>query len=259
MIDLKTIVGPRKKPIEFREIVPTKIQSDDLARIYLRIVRVWRDSAAVILAGYNPTGAYVGDTVTEVDTQIIAAEARANAILLSLTFELDNWTRRFSSWHRRKFSANINAGTGIQVEQFLTSGAIADELKLSLAWNTDLITSVSADMKRRIANIVWSGWKTNVPRAEIARQINKAVGIEQRRALRIAVDQTTKLSADLDRARMLEMGITDWVWVHSRKAHPRLEHIERNGKEYNWVTNRPNDIPGQLPFCGCKARPLMKW
>lgn len=259
MIPLKEATGPLKKPVELREIVPTKVQSDELARIYLRVVRAWRDSAASILDQYDPSIGYVGDSVDTIEAEIAATQARVNAIILSLTFEIDNWTRRFSSWHSRKWGAAVKSGTGVSIEQFLSSSAIAEELKISLAWNVDLITNVNQSMKQRIANIVWAGWKGNVPRSEIARQINKAVGIERKRALRIAVDQTTKLAGDLDRARMLEAGITDWVWVHSKKAHPRMEHVARNGKEYNWITNRPPDVPGELPFCGCKARALLKW
>lgn len=259
MIPLKEATGPLKKEVLLREIVPTKVQSDELARLYLRVVRSWRDSAASILAGYNPTLGLVADTVSEVEAEIAAAEARANAIILALQYPVSDWAQRFSSWHSRRFSANVAAGTGVKIDQFLSSQAIAEELRLSLAWNIDLITNVSQSMKQRIANIVWAGWKANLPRAEIARQINRAVGIERKRSLRIAVDQTTKLAGDLDRARMLEAGITDWVWVHSRKAHPREDHVARNGKEYNWISNRPPDVPGELPFCGCKARPLLKW
>lgn len=259
MIDLKEIVAPRKKPIEFRDIEVTKAMSDDLARIYLRIIRVWRDGVDGIMAGYSPSPDFVRDTVDETEAAIVAVEAQANALIASLTFEVSEWTRRLSSWHRKKFATNIQTGTGVNVDQFLRSSAIQNELRISLAWNVDLITNVSADMKRRIADIIWSGWRANEPRREIGKRLNDAFGIERRRALRIAVDQTTKLSADLDRARMLEMGITDWTWIHSRKAHPRLDHVARNGKEYNWITNRPPDVPGQLPFCGCKARPLLKW
>ena len=240
-------------------MTPTKAQSDDLARIYLQVVRLWRDAAADIMAGYDPSPDFIRDTVDEAQAAILAAEARANALIVALSLELDNWTRRFSSWHRNKFASNVQAGTGVSVAQFMSNSAIQNELKVSLAWNVDLITNVSADMKRRIADIVWSGWRANEPRREIAKRINEAVGIERRRALRISVDQVSKLSGDLDRARMLEMGITDWVWVHSRKKHPRLEHVERNGREYNWITNLPPDLPSEKPFCGCKSRPLLKW
>lgn len=259
MIPLKEATGPLKKPIELREVNPTKAQSDDLARIYLQVVRLWRDAADTIMQGYAPSPDFIRDTVDEVEAAIVATEARANALIVSLSLELENWTRRFSSWHRKKFAQNVKTGTGVSVIEFMSNSAIQNEMKISLAWNIDLISNVSADMKRRIADIVWSGWRANEPRREIAKRINEAVGIERRRALRISVDQTTKLSADLDRARMLEMGITDWVWIHSRKAHPRLDHVARNGKEYNWITNRPPDVPGELPYCGCKARPLLKW
>lgn len=249
---------PRVSEITLKEIVPTKTQSDELARIYLAVVRAWRDAAERILDGYDPP-ALTTDSIPEVEAGLASGQAQATAVIATLNAPLDNWAARMAQWHARKWATNVLAGTGVNISQFLTNAAIADELRAALAWNAGLIRNVSDSTRDRIANIVWAGWKNRTPRKEVAKAINEAVGIERRRALRIAVDQTTKLSADLDRSRMLEAGLEDWVWVHSGKAHPREDHVARNGKEYNWITNRPADLPGELPFCGCKARGILKW
>lgn len=261
MIPLKEVARqnrPRVSQIELREIVPTKSQSDDLARIYLQIVRHWRDVGARVVAEYDPPALTV-DSAPEIEDTLTSGTATANAVILTLTAETDNWVRRLAAWHTRRWAANVRAGTGVSIDQFLTNAAILDDMQASLRWNVSLIRNVSDSTRDRIANIVWAGWKNRTPRRDIARAINEAVGIERRRALRIATDQTTKLSGDLDRGRMLEAGIEDWTWVHSRKLHPRMDHVARNGLEYNWITNRPADLPGELPYCGCKARALMKW
>lgn len=249
---------PRATEIVLREIVPTKSQSDELARVYMSVVRVWRDASERILAAYNPP-ALTTDTVPEVEAGLAAGQTAANAVIVTLTSEFQGWAARLAQWHARKWAANVATGTGVNISQFLTNAAIADDLAASLAWNVSLVRNVSDTTRDKIANIVWAGWKNRTPRREVARLINEAVGIERRRALRIAVDQTTKLAADLDRSRMLEAGLEDWVWVHSGKVHYRPEHLARNGKEYNWITNRPADLPGELPFCGCKARGVLKW
>lgn len=249
---------PRVSQIELREIAPTKSQSDDLARIYLKIVRHWRDVAQRVVSEYDPPALTV-DSVPEIEDTLTSGTATANAVILTLTAETDNWIRRLAAWHTRRWAANVRAGTGVSIDQFLTNAAILEDMQASLRWNVSLIRSVSDSTRDRIANIVWAGWKSRTPRREIARQISAAVGIERRRALRIAVDQTIKLAGDLDRGRMLEAGIEDWTWRHSGKLHFRPEHKARDGLEYNWITNRPADLPGELPYCGCKARALLKW
>lgn len=260
MIDLKEIVAPRKRPIEFREIVPTKTQADELAAIYLRVVRLWRDAGARIVAAYDPPPiTTTNDGVTEIEAELAATSTTVNAVIVSLTADVDGWINRLARWHTRRWADRVKTGTGVTIDMFLTTRAIEAELKASLAWNTSLIRNVSDQVRDRISNIVWAGWRAGTPRREIAKQINEAVGLGRKRSMRVAVDQTTKLAADLDRARMLESGIQDWVWVHSRKTHPRMDHVRRNGNEYNWITNRPPDLPGQLPFCGCKARAILKW
>ena len=154
MIPLKEATGPLKKPVELREVEPTKAQSDDLARIYLQVVRLWRDAADTIMQGYESSPDFIRDTVDEVEAAIVATEARANALIVALSLDLDNWTRRFSSWNRKKFAQNVKTGTGVSVIEFMSNSAIQNEMKISLAWNIDLISNVSADMKRRIADIV---------------------------------------------------------------------------------------------------------
>lgn len=260
MIDLKSAVGPRKGSIEFPAIEATKTQSDALARIYLRVIRLWRDHAARILERYDPPNPnVVRDSVDEVDAQIAAATAEANAVIVALSYEVDNWVRLLTRWHRDKWARNVKSRTGITIDQFLTNDAVLGEMRASLKWNVALIRNISDQARDRIANIVWAGWREGTPRREIAKRINEAVALGRKRSLRVAVDQATKLSADLDRARMLEAGIEDWVWIHSKKRNPRHQHVERNGREYNWITNRPADLPGHLPYCGCKARALLKF
>lgn len=262
MIDLKSAARnarPLTKQIEFPALQTTKTQADELAAIYIRVVRLWRDSAARILAEYDPPNPNVlRDTQDGIDAEIAATTTTANTVIVSLTVDVEGWINRLARWHRNRWADSVRSKTGVTIDQFLTSRAVAVELKASLKWNIALIRNVSDQVRDRIANIVWAGWRAGTPRKEIAKQINEAVGLGVKRSRRIAADQATKLAADLDRARMLEAGIEDWAWKHSGKTHFRPEHKARDGKEYNWITSRPGDLPGQLPYCGCKARAILK-
>lgn len=258
MIPLKEAVRrnrPRVQTVTFREIAPTKAQSDTLAAIYLDVVRLWRDVGARVLTVYDPP-ALTTDTQPEIDAVLTQGQNAANALTASLSIRLDGWAAALAAWHSRKWAANVLAASGVRIDGFLSNAMIADDLAASLNWNKSLIRNVSDQTRDRIANIVWSGWRARTPRNVIARQINEAVGMGVKRARRVAIDQTTKLSAALDTSRMLEAGLDEWIWRHSGKAHPRLDHLARNGKRYTYKT-APDDLPGELPFCGCKKQAYM--
>ena len=246
---------PRAKSVTFREIVPMKSQADDLALIYLDVVKHWRDVSARVLAAYDPP-ALTQDSPPEIEAALTTGQAQANALILALTPRVRRWTDLISAWHARKWAANVQAATGVSIAAFLAVAPIADDLATSLAWNVSLIKNVSDQTRDRIANIVWAGWRARTPRNEIARQMNEAVGLGRARSRRIAIDQTSKLSAQLDTSRMLEAGISTWEWVHSGKLHPRPEHVARNGNIYTYE-NAPEDLPGEKPFCGCKKRSIL--
>jgi SPP1 gp7 family putative phage head morphogenesis protein len=246
---------PRASEIRIREIVPTKSQADDLAAIYLEVMRYWRDVGQRIVTFYDPP-ALTTDTIPEIESELVRSQVGANALILALTPRVRRWTELFAAWHSRKWASNVQAATGVSIAAFLAAAPVADDLATALAWNVGLIRNVSDQARDRIANIVWSGWRARTPRNEIAKQINQAIGLGRDRSRRIAVDQATKLSAELDRSRMLEAGIDAWIWRHSGKAHPRLDHVARNGNRYTWK-NAPEDIPGELPFCGCKAQAVL--
>ena len=247
---------PRTKSVTFREIVPTQVQSDSLAAIYLEIIRYWRDQSERILAVYDPPAITV-DSPPEIEAALTQAQTGANALIVSLTPRIRSWAAFLAAWHTRKWSANVASATGVSIAAFLSSAAISDDLVSSLNWNVGLIRNVSDQARDRIANIVWAGWRARTPRRDIAKQINEAVGLGRDRSRRVAIDQTTKLSGSLDRSRMLEAGISDWIWRSSHKVHFRPEHQARDGKEYSWA-DPPADSPGELPFCGCRAQSLLK-
>lgn len=259
MIDLPSITRrtrPRAKSVTFRLIEPTKAQSDDLAAIYIAVVNHWRAVAVSVLTAYDPPE-LVTDSPPEITAALDAGQTGANNLILTLTPRLNSWIERLSVWHRRRWVANVLAGTGVSIDVFLSPAAVADDVAASLAWNIQLIRNVSDQTRDRIANSVWAGWRARTPRREIAREINAALGLGRDRSLRVASDQTLKLSSALDRARRLEAGIDTFIWRSSGKVHFRPEHKARNGKKYTEKT-APADRAGELPFCGCKEMAILE-
>jgi len=184
---------------------------------------------------------------------------QAYAVIASLTIAIDAWAEQTQKWHADKFAANVAAGTSIDVELLMSSDAVMDTLRAFLAENVQLITSVSDETRSRIAGIVWRGYLARTPRREIAREINKALGMARDRALRIASDQTVKLAAKLDELRQVEAGIDVFEWRHSGKVHFRPEHKARNGKRFKWTSAvARTDPPGRAINCACKSLPVLE-
>jgi SPP1 gp7 family putative phage head morphogenesis protein len=128
---------------------------------------------------------------------------------------------------------------------------VRETLETIIARNVSLVRDVSEQARARIGDAVFRGLTERTPAREVASQVREAVAMSRRRSINIASDQLTKISSSLDSERMQQAGIEQWKWMHSGKLHPREEHKARNGKLYSF-SKPPADMPGQLPFCGCR-------
>ena len=80
----------------------------------------------------------------------------------------------------------------------------------------------------------------------------------------IARDQTRKVYNSVNRARMQEMGMRKFEWVHSGGANePRPLHVSYNGQVFDFddppiIDERTKErgFPGQAVNCGCVMRPV---
>lgn len=90
--------------------------------------------------------------------------------------------------------------------------------------------------------------------------------LTRRRAAMIARDQNDKATEALHRARMLEMGITKAVWMHTSAGKTyRKSHIAMNGKEFDLREGlydpevKRKIFPGELINCKCTCRPVIEF
>ena len=78
----------------------------------------------------------------------------------------------------------------------------------------------------------------------------------------IARDQSNKANAVVSRARQLELGITDAIWMHSHAGkNPRKDHVAANGKRYKiaegCLISGEYIQPGEEINCRCTSRPIL--
>ena len=260
---VRRVRNPRRS-IAIRPIAPTQALASDLAAIHLRVVKAWGQAVPVILAEYERSlpvndairDAALNDSIADIAAAIDGVQAELSRLFLMLTPALRDWTLRVEKWHRGKWRGAVLSATGVDLDTMLTVAGQPQAVSDILAWNTALIRDVSDQTRQRIANIVFGGFQQRRAARDVAREMNEAVGLGRARSLRIASDQATKLAAALDGERMQEAGIDKWKWRWSHKRHGRAEHIRRDGKLYTFAT-APEDLPGTLPFCGCRKQAVL--
>lgn len=247
-------------------IEPRAAVERDLFRIYMRIIRAWREQLVkTILPVYGaslgePRGdatliGFTGDSLDDLTAAYDASDEYVQRLLLELSVPVADWTVRAEALHRAAFIANVKTAAGVDLSTIIGPEGARTTVGAAYQQNLNLIRSVSEGVRTRIGNIIFPGFQLRTPRRELAKRLDDALQIGRKRALRIASDQTTKLSARLDQERQEEIGITRFIWRHSGKVHFRPEHKARDGKVYSWQKNNLNgDLPGVAINCGCKAQ-----
>ena len=229
-----------------RPIIPTQAAATDLAAIMAPAWQIWQQNIDRILAGYDPpplptADALVMDTADQVQTAINSV---ANEFLTILTTRigpsLRAWVTRAERGHRSRWSAAVKAGTGVEIDMLLSAQDVAEPLSVWMARNAALVRNVSDVTQGKIADAVFRGYQNRTPVREVAAQIREFTGMSRTRARNIAADQSSKVSAALDRERQAQAGIDTVRWHHSAKLHPRQNHKARNGNLYELRTGKTN-------------------
>lgn len=272
----------RRSRIVLREIAaPATFASNLYARCYRPVVALWQRRADRIIAAYEAALPMVTDAATgtgeadrlcspygpvhlttdspaDIQREIDEGQSEFQRLFMELEPELRDWLIRVESWQRGRWRGAVLSATGVDLQTLIGPQDMRDTIEAYLRWNTALIRDVSDQVRKRVADRVFAGLTQRKPARDVAREIREAVGMARDRSQRIAADQLSKISNSLADERRREAGIDTWVWMHSRKRHPRADHQARDGREYTDAT-APQDTPGQLPYCGCRSRAVVRF
>ena len=241
---------------------PTKAQAQDLAKLYLEVMRVWQQAVPRIIEKYNPTPLSI-DNPSNVQSEIDRAASEASRLIFVFGAKARTWALSIDRWHRAKWAAAVLATVSVDVSLMLTALPVQETVESFLARNAALVTNVSDQAKARISDAVMRGYQDRLPVRDVAKELNDALGLGRQRSIRIAADQTRKLASALDRERQAEAGIELMKWRHSGKKHPRLPHKARDGVIYHRKSGKARDgssiIPAgdrasMAPHCGCREQ-----
>ena len=178
--------------------------------------------------------------------------------------ELADWFGQSVSDRSDKALQSILRKGGISVK-FKMSRAQRDVLHATVNQNVALIKSIPSRYLQNVEGIVMRGVQTGRDLQQITKGLQKEFGVTRRRAELISRDQSSKATSALTRARQIELGITEAIWIHSHAGKtPRPTHVAMHGKKFDvvkglWDADEGEWVhPGTLINCRCVARSLVK-
>lgn len=180
--------------------------------------------------------------------------------------KLADWFSKAAATRSDAALRKILRDAGISV-RFQITPAMRDILDATVAENVALIKSIPEQYHRQVENMVMTSVTTGRDLSKVSQDLYRRYDITKKRANLIARDQNNKATAALTRARQLEVGIEEAVWLHSLGGkEPRKTHLRNNGKRYDvqrgWFDPDPRVreriFPGQLINCRCVSKPVVK-
>jgi SPP1 gp7 family putative phage head morphogenesis protein len=185
------------------------------------------------------------------------------------------WTERFEevapkiaeSFATGMFKASDIAFTNALKEsgfavKFTMTPAMSDALQASISENVGLIKSIPERYLYQVQGIVMRSYTSGRDLATMVKDLKELYPKNADRAVLIARDQSNKANAVVNRARQLEIGITQALWMHSHAGkNPRPDHVAADGKPFDvakgCLISGEYIQPGEKINCRCTSRAIL--
>lgn len=157
---------------------------------------------------------------------------------------------------------------GISVP-FVMTPAMKEIQDATVSQNVSLIKSIPSQYFTEIEGMVARSVQTGRDMGQLSSDLQQRFGITKRRAALIARTQNELATSAFNKARLLEAGVTEAVWLHSHAGKtPRPTHVKagREREKYSvatgWFDPDPKVNryiqPGELINCRCVGKPLIR-
>lgn len=253
--------GVKRNTVEIRPIFITKGIEDALYRITRVPVDEWaigvRDR---IMPSYEyaVSQLVLDGPVEDMDSAIEAVTIAVTASLAGLDDQIRKWLIETVGWHDRQWVAKVKAAMGVDVFPYVRLAGNEDVIAAMLQRNVSLIRSISDDLRKDVAEVVWREYQLRTPPRSVAFMIRQRLQIGRRRALLIAADQAAKVSAEMTMLRQTQAGIRRYRWDATMDARTRPLHAFLNGKVFEWGKPHPTEgYPGTAIRCRCSAASVL--
>lgn len=146
--------------------------------------------------------------------------------------------------------------------EFKMTPAVRDAFNASLQENVGLIRSIPEKYLQQVEGVVMRSYSAGRDLETMVKELKQLYPGTSHRAELIARDQSNKANAIVTRARQMELGITEAIWMHSHAGkNPRSDHVAANGKRYNIAEGCKISgefiQPGEEINCRCTSRAIL--
>jgi uncharacterized protein with gpF-like domain len=216
----------------------------------------------------------------EMSAVLAQDELSSSALRAAMRKLVKRWLARFDEAALKLadyFARDVSQRSDRVLRKILKEGGFAVEFKMTAAQrdvlgaavneNVSLIKSIPQQYLTQVEGLVMRSVQRGRDLGPLAEELQKQFGVTRRRAALIARDQNNKINAALNRARQVELGITEAIWVHTHGGKtPRPSHVKagRDRVRYDIRTGwwDPDEkkfiLPGELINCRCISRPVIK-
>lgn len=145
---------------------------------------------------------------------------------------------------------------------FKMTPVMRDAFDAALAENVGLIRSIPQQYLQQVEGVVMRSYAAGRDLETMTKALKQLYPAASHRAELIARDQSNKANATVNKARQLELGITEGIWMHSHAGKtPRPDHVAANGKRFKiaegCLISGKYILPGEEINCRCTWRPVL--
>lgn len=157
---------------------------------------------------------------------------------------------------------------GMMLKTGKLTGKVAEVVKASVSQSIGLIKSVPTSYFDQIKGVVMRSIQSGGQGTkDIFDEISSYGVVTKKRAIDIAQDQTSKATTAINAARMDDLGIKKFEWLHSGGGkYPRPLHQSLDGQIFSLddppvIDERTGErgLPGQLIKCRCRMVPVITY
>lgn len=208
----------------------------------------------------------------------VAADALPSSELSARVKELTaRWTKRFDEMSAsiaerfamqgvRHTDASFKSAlkdAGFTVE-FKMTPIMRDAVNATVQENVSLIKSIPSQYFTEVEGIVMRGFTQGQDLKSISDDLQDRYGVTKRRAALIARDQNNKLNATVTKARRIDLGLYEAIWVHSGAGkHPRPSHVKAGRDKLKFdvregaLIDGKRILPGTEINCRCTSKTVL--
>ena len=180
--------------------------------------------------------------------------------------KLADWFSQATAKRSSEALRKILKDGGFTVE-FKMTPAMRDIIGATVNQNVTLIKSIPEQYFTQVEGLVMRSVQQGRDLGFLTKELQARYGITRRRAANIALSQNNMATAAFNRARQVEVGIDEAVWVHSGGGHaPRPTHVKAGREKTRYKVAQGwfdpalqrHIQPGEEPGCRCIGRSVVK-